>query len=140
MMLHNQKNSIFLHYICIKSLCYSLLKEGENEKDSTKNKKLLVTHVIICAIAALIQVGVALVYSLITEVAMSGNIQKLMVVGLFAFFYILLNTMSDFVPRRSKSILVHSITDQLRVGLSQKIVRMDPEKFLKSEKIITFQS
>ncbi|MGJ1090741.1 ABC transporter transmembrane domain-containing protein [Enterococcus gallinarum] len=99
-----------------------------------KNKKLLVTHVIICAIAALIQVGVALVYSLITEVAMSGNIQKLMVVGLFAFFYILLNTMSDFVPRRSKSILVHSITDQLRVGLSQKIVRMDPEKFLKSEK------
>ncbi|GEM_PF-6210345 len=34
-----------------------------------KNKKLLVTHVIICAIAALIQVGVALVYSLITEVA-----------------------------------------------------------------------
>lgn len=99
-----------------------------------KNKKLLVTHVIICAIAALIQVGVALVYSLITEVAMSGNIKKLMVVGSFAFFYILLNTMSDFVPRRSKSILVHSITDQLRVGLSQKIVRMDPEKFLKSEK------
>jgi len=99
-----------------------------------RNQPLFFLHVILCAMAALIQVGVALVYRQITEVAMSGDVKRLLFIGIFAFFYILLNTMSDFIPRRSKSVLVQSIMNQLRESLSQKIVRMNPVLFLKNEK------
>lgn len=99
-----------------------------------RNQSLFFIHVILCAIAALIQVGVALVYRQITEVAMSGDVRRLVLVGIFAFFYILLNTMSDFIPRRSKAVLVQTIMNQLRERLSQKIIRMNPVIFLKNKK------
>jgi ABC-type multidrug transport system fused ATPase/permease subunit len=98
------------------------------------NRKLFFYHVIVCAIAAFIQVGVAFVYKQITEIAMSEEIKRLVTAGFFAFFYILLNAMSDFIPRRSKAVLVHSIMNQFREGLSQKIIRMNPETFIKKEK------
>ena len=43
-----------------------------------RNQPLFFLHVILCAMAALIQVGVALVYRQITEVAMSGDVKRLL--------------------------------------------------------------
>ncbi|MGY3751042.1 ATP-binding cassette domain-containing protein [Vagococcus acidifermentans] len=81
-------------------------------------------------VSAIIQVSVALLYSLIADTAMSGNIKKLSIVGIFAVFYLFLDSFSDFLPRTTKAKATQSIMAKMKIDLFDKIDKIDTHNLL----------
>ncbi|SHH96719.1 ABC transporter ATP-binding protein [Sporanaerobacter acetigenes] len=89
------------------------------------NKKELFLHIIICFIAASIQVATALIYKVIIDTALSGNLKKLVWVSIFSILYLILDMLFDYFPRVTKAKLVHCVMHDIRSKLVDKISDMD---------------
>jgi len=95
-------------------------------------------HTCICFISAIIQVGVAFIYQLITETALDNNLRNLIIVGFIAIIYVLLDSVADFLPRFTGTRMVQSIMNILRNRLNNKISSLDNSELLtKDNKEIT---
>src|SRR5699024_2405801 len=87
-------------------------------------------------ICAGIQVGIAFVYQLLTETALSGDMQQLLLVSVLALAYIPLDSLADFFPRLFRTRLVHSIMNNYRIKLAKKVERINGYDMMMSDKNI----
>lgn len=91
-------------------------------------------HTFICLFSAIIQVGVAFIYQLITETALNNSIKNLIIVGCIALMYVLLDSIADFLPRFTGTRMVQSIMSIFRNRLNNKVSSLDNSELLTEDK------
>lgn len=103
-----------------------------------EGKGYFIVHVLVCILAAAIQVGVAFIYQLLTETAISGDVNLLIKVGIFSVAYLILDACFDFFPRKTKSILIQNIMLKFRSRLVNKLENLSEydSKYIDKNKIV----
>ncbi|WP_440895662.1 ATP-binding cassette domain-containing protein [Amphibacillus sp. Q70] len=103
-----------------------------------ESKRHFIVHVLICILAAAIQVGVAFIYQLLTETAISGDLNLLIKVGIFSVAYLILDACFDFFPRKTKSVLNQNIMLKFRSRLVNKLENLSEydSKYIDKNKIV----
>lgn len=82
-----------------------------------KYKKILFFYCLVSIIAAFLSAGLAFLYKNLTQAAIDKDFQKLMAIGIFGLFYLIIEASFDYFPRKYRSKILNNIMLDLKNDL-----------------------
>lgn len=82
-----------------------------------KYKKILFFYGLVSIIAAFLSAGLAFLYKNLTQAAIDKDFQKLMAIGIFGLFYLIIEASFDYFPRKYRSKILNNIMLDLKNDL-----------------------
>lgn len=89
------------------------------------NRKEFIIYLIAAIITSLLTAGMGFIYSALTSTALGDDFQKFILMAIFAVVYLLFDAYFDYVPRATKSILVNSVMNSMRMDLTTHYLKKD---------------
>lgn len=89
------------------------------------NRKEFIIYSIAIIITSLLTAGMGFLYSALTSTALGDDFQKFILMAIFAVIYLLFDAYFDYVPRATKSVLVNSVMNSMRMDLTTHYLKKD---------------